>query len=731
MQKIILLIFILSACNIYAQNETNYDLNEVVISGSRFPDSRRFIAQKIDVIKAPAIEFSNASTTADLVQQSGKVLVQKSQQGGGSPVIRGFEASRILLVVDGIRMNNAIYRAGHLQNIITMDPSMLDRIEIAYGPSSVVYGSDALGGVIHFHTKKPKLFTEGENHTKGGAFIRYGTAADEISGNLNFNAGGKKVSSLTSVSFSQFGDLKSGSVENPDYPDFGFRPYYVVTTNGIDALVKNEDKTLQVYTGYKQYDVLEKILFQQNEKVSHLINIQYSTSSDIPRYDRLTDPLNDDSLRNAEWYYGPQIRLLAAYDFSYHQENKIFDYMHFVASYQSIEESRHQRRFDRTGLQNRIENVNIIGLNLDFSKKIKNNELRYGLESYLNDVKSTANQADIFTGELSALNTRYPDGGSTMNNFAGFVSHILKFNNQKWILNDGLRYNYSMLNCTFIDKTFFPFPFDAVEQNSGALTGSLGIIYLPNNSTKISLSGSTGFRSPNVDDVTRVFESTAGSIVVPNPNIDPEYTYNLDLSLVKVFADKVEFELTGFYTKFNNYLSVQPGLFGGEDSIIYDGTLSQVLTTTNEKTAYLYGITTGIDIKITEMFSLASYLTYTYGRIETDTTPYPLDHIQPVYGKTSITYKNEKIRAEIYSLYNGWKKIKDYNIVSGEDNEQYATADGMPSWFTLNIKASYLIKEWLEVQAGCENILDKNYRVFASGITAPGRNIFLTLRAKF
>ncbi|MBK9457753.1 MAG: TonB-dependent receptor [Bacteroidetes bacterium] len=472
-------------------------------------------------------------------------------------------------------------------------------------------------------------------------------------------------------------------------------------------------------------------MYQQNNKISHLLNFQYSTSTDIPRYDRLTDPLNDDSLRSAQWYYGPQERLMAAYEFKYQSVNKLFDMAHLTASYQAIEESRHDRRYGRTTLNHRTENVGVIGFNFDFSKSIKNSNIRYGLESYLNDVSSIAEAENIEDGTFEPLDTRYPDGGSTMNNFAGYISHNLKFGAGKWILNDGIRYNYNVLTAKFTDKSFFPFPYDEINQSNGALTGSLGLIYSPDNATRVALNGSTGFRTPNIDDLTKVFESEPGTIVVPNPDIKPEYTYNIDLNMVKVFADRVELELTGFYTIATNYFSTQPSTFEGEDSIMYDGELSQVLTTGNSASAYLYGFNAGIDIKISDMFSFASYITYTYGRIKTDSTPYPLDHIPPMYGRTSFNFKTDKIHAELFALYNGWKRIEDYNIVGGEDNEQYATVDGMPAWYTLNLKASYTIKDWLEVQAGCENILDLNYRVFASGIGAPGRNLFLALRTKF
>lgn len=732
MKKLLCMSMLMTSVVVYAQVDTaEYDLNQVVVSGNRFPEQRRNVAQQIELIKANTISFGNNATAAELLQESGKVFVQKSQFGGGSPVLRGFEASRVLLVVDGVRMNNAIYRAGHLQNVITLDQSMLDRVEIAYGPSSVAYGSDALGGVMHFHTKNPNLINGDEKTASGNTYMRYSSAADAINGNLTLNLANGRFGSLTSVSYGNFNDLRAGTVFNDNNEGYWTRPYYVVTNNGVDSLVANTDKFTQVYTGYTQYDVMQKFLFQQNTKLSHKINFQYSTSSDIPRYDRLTDPLNDDSLRNAEWYYGPQDRLLASYELNFIANNTLFDNIRLLASYQDVEESRHQRRFDRTGLQHRMENVAVIGMHLDFEKVINRHDITYGLETYYNDVTSTAEEEDIITGEISSLDTRYPNGGSTMQNVAAFIAHNYKFANGKFVLNDGLRYNYSMLTANFEDKTFFPFPYTEIEQNAGALTGSLGLIYLPNTNTKISLSASTGFRQPNVDDLTKVFESAAGSLIVPNPELGPEKTVNIDLGLMKVFADKYEFEVTGFYTRFNNYIAVEPGTFEGQDSIEYDGVMSQVLTTVNKGNAYLYGVSGGVHIALTDALSVSSYMTYTYGRIETDSVPYPLDHIPPAYGKTAIRYKKNKIEGEFYSLYNAWKHLSEYNIVGGEDNEQYATAAGMPAWYTLNLKAAYRINNVVMVQAGCENILDHHYRVFASGVSSPGRNLYLTLRANF
>jgi len=146
---------------IYLTKESE-QLDEVVISLFKKEEKTARIAEQIAVLNARDIQKISPQTSADLLATIPGIKVQKSQFGGGSPVIRGMESNRVLLVVDGVRMNNAIYRKGHLQSSITVTPNMLDKTEVVFGPSSVVYGSDALGGVIHYYTKTPKLSQENE-----------------------------------------------------------------------------------------------------------------------------------------------------------------------------------------------------------------------------------------------------------------------------------------------------------------------------------------------------------------------------------------------------------------------------------------------------------------------------------------------------------------------------------------------------------------------------------------
>jgi len=120
-------------------------LDEVVMSVSKWEQQKKDIPQKIASIDARTIAFENPQTAADLLQNSGKVFVQKSQLGGGSPLIRGFATNRLLLTVDGVRMNNAIFRGGNIQNVISIDPFTIKNTEVIFGPGFTKYRKQKMG----------------------------------------------------------------------------------------------------------------------------------------------------------------------------------------------------------------------------------------------------------------------------------------------------------------------------------------------------------------------------------------------------------------------------------------------------------------------------------------------------------------------------------------------------------------------------------------------------------
>lgn len=730
----------------YAQEDNNKDtisrlinLNEVVFSANKAEEKKSDIPYSIDVIKAKNLELNNSQTSADMISNTGNIMVQKSQGGGGSPIIRGFEASRVLMVIDGVRMNNAIYRAGHLQDIITIDNAMLDRAEIIYGPSSVMYGSDALGGVMHFYTKKP-MFGDDKMNFKLNSYLRYSSANQEKTGHVDFNLGFKKIASLTSITYSDFDDLRTGFSRSPN-PDFGRCYYYAIrnSNNTGDSMVRNTNPNIQKFSGYSQVDFMEKLLFKASEKNYVGLNLQYSTSSNINRYDRLQE-YSGTNLKYAEWYYGPQNRLFSSLYANIKSEGKLFDNLRLTAAYQDIDQSRISRKFNNNSKKFQKENVKVISLNADFRKQVKEkHELSYGVEVLHNIVSSKARKENIVTNVESPADTRYPDGGSTMTTAAAYLTHTWEIN-EKMILSDGLRFSSNNLKANFVDTTFYPFPFKNTTQKNSALNGNLGLVITPEKNVRLSVLGSTGYRSPNVDDMTKVFESVGGNIIIPNEKLKPEYAYNLEGGFaITAFDDKIKFEGNYYFTLLKNAIVTKNDKYNGKDSIFYGGVLSRVQSQQNAEKATVQGAYGSISADFNDNVSFKTSLTYTLGNYyqkvpavnnmgEHDTI-IPLDHIPPMFGQTSLFFHFKKFESEVYARYSANKALKDYSP-SGEDNLSQATPDGMPGWVTFNVKTMYKITKNFSVNIGVENLFDTHYRVFASGISSPGRNVFVALRVK-
>ncbi len=733
------LVFFSMSLNLLAQSDTTTkQLKDVVIYANKFPTLSKNIVQRV-VSLTDKVLIQQQANTADILTASGQVFVQKSQAGGGSPVVRGFEASRVLLMVDGIRMNSAIFRAGHLQNIITVDNMILDRVEILYGPSSTMYGSDALGGVVNLFTKQPQLFISNVISKKApwkvnsNLVYRYGNGQNENRQHIDVNIANNKWAYLTSFTTSSFGDMRQGNKRLAAYPDFGKRFFYVARENNTDVLKDNSASVnIQKFSGYNQTDLLQKLLYNPNENTEHVLNIQLSNSSDINRYDRLTETSNGLPVF-AEWYYGPQVRNMVSYKLSKEKLNGFFQDLTLNANYQQLEESRMTRRFKSNNKDYRFEKVDIFGFNVDLLHQGNSSELHVGVESYYNKVGSTAYRNNIATNLRSTIATRYSDGPTNMANYAIYAQHT-QFLKRNWVLNSGLRLNNVQLNAHFKDTALMHFPFTDANQNNTAMTGNLGMAYNGADGFRFAFGASSGFRSPNVDDLTKVFDTRTGYVVVPNKDLKPEYTYNTELNVSKT-TSSYSIGASLFYTWFKNALVVDNFKWNNASVILYQGVMSDVYATQNKAEAVVYGLNVNGSANLTPNTILAATYTYTKGnyadrKLDGLNTALPLDHIPPAYGRVGLKQDVKKFSAELFTVFNGWKHIEDYNL-NGEDNEIYATKDGMPAWQIWNINTSYQPTKKLNLSFQIENIADLNYRYFASGISALGRNYVVSCKYSF
>lgn len=704
-----------------------FEVEEFIVSANRWEERSDEVPNHITTISLPLVRLENPQTAADLLALDGDVFVQKSQLGGGSPMLRGFATNRVLIVIDGVRMNNAIYREGNIQNVISLDPSIIDRTEIIFGPGAAMYGSDALGGVMDFHSKRALYSTGDSMYYKAEGLARYATASGERTFHLDFNAGSRKMAFLTSFSWSDFGHLVMGSWEHPEY----LRNEYQERTADGDTIIINSDPRRQVATGYSQLNLTNKMRFKAGKDLDLEIASHYSRLSEVPRYDRLIQMKNG-TLRYGDWYYGPQIWMMNSASANYRKPSLLFDEAKLIIARQDYRESRHDRNFNNVSLNEQTEKVGIWSVNLDFDKTPsgKNSLVYYGSEYVYNNIRSTADTRNILTDVTLPAGSRYPNGKNIYNSFALYGGY--RYNvSPVFTVNAGARYNFVSLNSEIADNSFYNFPFTAIHARNSAVTGAVGAVYRPGGKTELSLNLSTGFRAPNLDDLGKVFESAPGILVVPNPGLKPEYLYNIDASVSREVGEFLLAEATGFFSYLDNAMVRRGFLFNGEPTIIYQGEESAVYAMVNAGYAIVYGTQLKAEVKPYRYLRIKSALTLTGGH---DDVNDPLRHVPPVFGSTHIIYERSYIKADLYSIYNG--SISNDRLAPGERDKSYmyaADADGnpwSPGWFTINFKSSFNLGNRLDLMAGVENLLDLRYRPYSSGIAAPGRNFIFSVRVR-
>ncbi len=726
------------------------NLDEVILSVARSASSVNQIAEKVSVIKSEDLFISSPSSGAEMLELSPGVRIQKSQGGGGSPIIRGFEANRVLIVVDGVRMNNAIYRSGHLQNSITIDPSNIERAEVIFGSSSVGYGSDAMGGVIHYYTKNPIL--KDSKKISSSFTSNFNSANNSVTNNFNTNYSSDNWGSITSISISKYGDIRMGKKRNHGYSNWGLNPIFSQNSRYkfyAEPSI-NSDKNIQKNTGYSQVDLFQKFLFRIGDNNLLNLNIQFSESSDIDRFDQLSIPM-DDSLKFSEWYYGPQKRLLISPSLRIFPKKKFMDKGVITFGFQKVNESRIKRKFNSLNRSHQIEDLTVLSLNGDFDKSFNNGHtLSYGLETTYNHnyskaydrILSVDGNNVIGLGPKTAIPTRYPSDGSSYASFASYVNWSWNLS-EFFTFNVGTRLTFTKLKASWNDVISVNPQLSKVNLNSEALTTTVSMKLRPSNKIQINTVLSSGFRNPNIDDIGKIRENN-GLLVVPNTFLKPEYAYNLDLGVdYRSLNGKSYFSIRGFSTIISRHIgraeyTVYSDITTPDTStIIYNNEEVTTIANKNLGNRFIHGFSIDGFNNLSRGLKINYSLTYTKG--DNNESYGPLPSISPLFGSLSLNYINNDITIRAVYKFSDSKDPSEYSIggEDGLDETPYIIGQdglknflGTPSWSDFSIFASKKISSNSTLRLGISNIFDIHYRTFASGISAPGRSFQAGLNLK-
>ena len=707
--------------------EAGITLDEMVISASRWQESSKGIPSKIRTISTSDVQLLQPQTAADLLGISGEVSIQKSQQGGGSPMIRGFSTNRLLYVIDGVRMNTSIFRAGNLQNVISLDPFTIENTEVIFGPGSVIYGSDAIGGVMNFQTIKPRLSVDKKWDIHANISSRYSSANKEETTHGTLHIGTKQLASVTSYSFNQFGDLKMGKYG----PDSYLRPYYVDQVENMDKIIQNANPRIQVPSGYDQQNVMQKFLYKPSERWEIQYGFHRSATTSYPRYDRLIEVNTAGMPVSAVWNYGPQIWQMNHFSVQHFGDNLLYDALTFRMAHQYFEESRIDRNFsgsNRYRLRTQVEKVNALSINIDLKKTLKKGILYYGLESVGNKVSSQATAKNIQTEAPILVADRYPQ--ARWNSYAIFGNYQYPVS-KKYTAQLGIRYNLFNMDADFSrNLAFFPFAFKTTNIQNGAFSGNAGLVISPDDKTKISLNAATGFRAPNVDDMGKLFDFVSGEVVVPNIDLTAEIAYNGEINLSKLIGNSLKIDLTGYYTYLQNAMVRRATKVEGKDSILYNGKMSKAYSIQNAAFAEIYGFHAGFEIDLPLGFYLSSRYNVQIGKEELNNGATTNSrHAAPAFGLSTLGYKKGKIHLQFYAAYSASVPYENLNEEERQKPAIYARDENgkpySPSWYTLNIKGMFTVFKSSTLNIGLENLTNQRYRTYSSGIVAPGFNAII------
>ena len=686
-----------------------------------------FLQQKVGLSIQDLVQ-AQSQTSADFLGSSGRVFIQKSQLGGGSPMLRGFSTNRLLYALDGVRLNNATYRSGNLQNVIALDAQTFEQTEIILGPSALSFGSDAMGGVFSFKSLDHRF---DHKRSWGSTMMRYSSVNQEKTAHVHLGVHNQSFSSITSFTQSSFGDLQMGRYGSDEL----LSKYIVRNLNGRDTVLNNPSPLVQSPTGYQQDNFMQKFRFELSSNKYAELDFHYSKSSPYPRYDRFQST-EGNKPAYYRWDYGPQEWIMTRLGIgANHLPFDLLDEIDFIVAHQYSEEVRSSRKLNSKKERKQIELVNGYSMNLNVNKKIlKKHELQYGSEFIYNDVNSYAHEMHIESRSSEASAPRYPS--STYQLASVYLNYIQKLHNY-WIIHGGYRYTRCDLNSDFSSVlAFYPLPFDHLTNQLEHSDVAVGWTFNKNDKTVISGTYASAFRAPNVDDVGKIFDFGPNQVIVPSGNLGAEQAKTLDVNWTQHIGGKFKMEWSIFHTWTSDLLVRRQSQFEGQDSLLFDGTLSQVYSLQNAASGRVYGFSGALKQMIGAHFLFESIFNFQRGYEELESGEISRSrHAAPAFGKNSISFQNKKVRVELFHLWNAAVAAEDLNPEEQQKSQLYQKNKKgepyVPEWHTLNAKMIGKLTSNFEVIVGVDNLLDLRYRPYSSGLSAPGRNFILAVHCVF
>jgi TonB-dependent heme/hemoglobin receptor len=661
-----------------ASAETTPSLEVIQVTATRRPESAFEVPVATTVVGLEAIRNATPQTVMDLLRSRPGTYVQQTTPGQGVVIVRGLKGSEVLQLVDGFRLNNAIFRNAPNQYVALVDSQMLGQVEVVRGPMSALHGSDAMGGVVQMLSEEPAFASDG--WTVGGRVRTiYGSADDSTLSRLEASAADAGVAISGGGTYQSVGDRRIG---------------------GGDTLP---------YTSYSQRAADFKLRAAVAPGHEITAQVQYSEQPKTPRYDELTPGFGQTQPASAVFWFEPQRRDFAQLRWRGTNATALWDNAEVHAGWQILQDDRRTRDFGSLNLDREENRDTTVGLTFQAGKRLVDGHfLTWGIDYYGDTVDSSRMRTNIVTGVETPRPPRFPDG-STMTQLGVFAV-------DDWKASDRLDVIFG-LRWSDVATELPPSGASAgVEVDDRDLSGNLSVAYALRSDLRLVANLGRGFRAPNVFDLGTFGDRPGNRFNIPNPDLQSETVTTFDAG-VKFDGARLQGEVVGYVSRYSDKVT---SVLTGE--VTPSGRL--VVQNRNASRLDLVGIEAGLRGQLRDDFEWYASTTWTRGNETVAGVETPADRIPPIFGAAGLVWHaTARVDVEGYLEYSGSQD----RYSPRDEVDPRIEPGGTPGWVTWNARGSWQATDALSLAVRLANLGDRRYREFGSGLDAPGFDCLVTL----
>lgn len=674
MLRILFLCAAVAAPSFVAANDGAID--EVLVTATRRPASSEDISAALTLVDKE--QADRQKLVSDALADSVGVFLQQTTPGQGAAIIRGLKGSSILHLVDGMRLNNAIFRSAPTQYFSLVPVTAVERVEVVRGTPTSLYGNDAVGGVVQLVTRVPQ-FDSDETSTSGEAFLAFDTAELQKTARAAMDVGNRSLAASFSAEYMKTGDRKTGSGDR-------------IGPSGYDS------KAARI-----------AVAGNPDEKRSWLIDVHYLEQPETPRVDELVPGFGETEPSSSEFFFAPNRRAFVHGEYTIEDGPWGLDWDADFA-WQRIDDDRRSIGFGSTDQRREENRSDLYGLTLSGSRVVDNGSWIVGAEYYHDDVSSSRIEIDLQTGVAQGLQSRFPDGSEVRQ--ASVYGNAQQFVADRHNLAAGIRISY--------DDVSLPATSVSVEADIDGfdVSGDLGYVFEANEEWQLVANLGLGYRAPNVFDLGTLGNRPGNRFNIPNTSLDSERVIQLDMG-VRHRGDRLSLDMMLYALQYDDRITSV-----GTGDTTPDG--RDIVQAVNAAESTIRGVEAGANFIVSEYIELRGVLNYTWGEQEVQGgDDEPADRIPPLTGSVTLTYD----RGGNHRLQSWIRFADEQDRLSARDvRDSRIDPNGTDGWVVLGARVDWQPDpDWL-LSLGIDNVFDERYRVHGSGLDAPGRNLSLSVR---